>query len=107
MTMAATGDAAAPCWRAPISLTMAAFMPAASSVRPSRLVPVATTCAPTSLRPASCAVWLTFWASVVRIGSRPDSSKTGAMLPSAAVEKEISGASLARAMVQVGYRFVP
>ena len=101
LTTAATGDAAAPAWRAPIALMIAAFMPAALSVRPSRLVPVATTCPPTSLRPASCAAWLTFLASVLRIGSRPDSSKTGVMLPSAAVENEISGARLVPAIVQL------
>src|SRR5215218_1178687 len=33
-TTAATGDGAAPPWRAPTSLTMAAFMPAVSRVRP-------------------------------------------------------------------------
>ena len=59
LTTAATGDAAAPAWRAPIALMIAAFMPAALSVRPSRLVPVATMCPPISFRPASCAVWLT------------------------------------------------
>src|SRR3954451_15491720 len=42
-TTAATGDGAAPPWRAPTSLTIAAFMAAVSRVRPSRLVPVATT----------------------------------------------------------------
>ena len=40
-------------------------------------------------------------ASVTIIGSRPDSSKTGVMLPSAAVENEISGARLAWAIVQL------
>ena len=76
-------------------------MPAALSVRPSRLVPVATMRPPTSLRPASRTVCLTFLASVSRIGSRPDSSKTGVMLPSAAVENEISGARLVPAIVQL------
>ncbi len=80
---------------------IAAFVPPTLSVRPSRLEPVATTCPLTSLRPASRAVWLTFRASVLRIGSRPDSSKTGVMLPSAAVENEISGARLVPAIVQL------
>ena len=43
----------------------------------------------------------TFLASFLRIGSRPDSSRTGVMLPSAAVENEISGARLVPAIVQV------
>ena len=101
LTTAATGDAAAPAWRASISLMSAAFMPSAMSVRPSRLAPVATMCPPTSLRPASFAVWLTCLASVVRSGSRPDSSMTGVTLPSAAVENEISGARLVPAIVQL------
>ena len=101
LTTAATGDAAAPAWRAPISLMIAAFMPSALSVRPSRLVPVATMCPLTRLRPASFTVWLTFLASVLSIGSRPASSKTGVMLPSAAVENEISGARLSPAIVQL------
>ena len=42
LTTAATGDDAAPVWRAPISLMIAAFIPAALSFRPSRLAPVAT-----------------------------------------------------------------
>ena len=75
-------------------------MPAASSVRPSRLVPVATTCPPTSLRPASRAVWLTCGASVLRIGSRPDSSKAGVMLPPSAVGPNVtSGRSWSVAIV--------
>ena len=73
LTTAATGDAAAPAWRAPISLTMATFMSSAMSVRPSRLLPVATMCPPTRLRPASFTFWSTFLASVLTIGSRPDS----------------------------------
>ena len=101
LTTASTGDAAAPAWRAWIWPRIAAFVSATLSVRPSRLVPVATTCPLTSLRPASFAVWLTFWASVLRIGSRPDSSNTGVMLPSAAVENEISGARLVPGIVQV------
>ena len=101
LTTAATGDAAAPAWRAPISPMIAAFVSATLSVRPSRLLPVATTRPPTSLRPASRTVCLTFGASASRIGSRPDSSKTGVMLPSAAVENEISGARLVPAIVQL------
>ena len=101
LTTASTGDAAAPVWRAAISLMSAAFMPSAMSVRPSWLVPVATMRPPTSLRPASFAVRLTSLASVLRIGSRPDSSKTVVMVPSPRVENEISGASFVRAIVQL------
>src|SRR6478752_5709214 len=50
---------------------------------------------------ATGAVRLTFLASVLRIGSRPDSSRTGVMLPSAAVENEIRGARLVPAIVQL------
>ena len=44
---------------------------------------------------------MTSLASVVTIGSTPDSSKTGATLPSAAIENEMSGARLVRATVQL------
>ncbi len=80
---------------------ISAFMRSTLSVRPSRLVPVATTRPPTILRLASCGVWLTFLASVVSIGSRPDQSTTGVTLPSAAVENEISGARLLPAIFQL------
>ena len=76
-------------------------MPARSRVRPSRLVPTATMCPPDIFRRASRAVCFTSLASVLSIGSRPDSSKTGVMLPSAAVENEISGARLVPAIVQL------
>ncbi len=99
-TTAATGDAGAPAWRALSSPMIAAFVSATSSVRPSRLAPVATMRPPTSLRPASRTVCLTFGASASRIGSRPDSSKAAVMVPSAAVENETSGARLLPAIVQ-------
>ena len=63
------------------------------SLRPSWLLPVATMWPPTRLRPASFAVRVAFLASFLTIGSRPASSSTGAMVPSAAVENEISDAS--------------
>src|SRR4051795_548274 len=101
LTTAATGDAGVPACRAAIALMIAVFIPSASNVRPSWLDPVATTCPPTSLRPASCAGLFTSLASFLRIGSRPVSSRTGVMVPSAEVENEISGARLVPAIVQL------
>ncbi len=80
---------------------IAAFVPAILSVRPSRLVPVATIRPPTNSRLASRTVCLTFGASASTIGSRPDSSRTGVMLPSAAAGNESSGARLVPAIVQL------
>ena len=56
---------------------------------------------PTRLRLASFASRAAFFASVLTIGSRPASSSTGAMVPSAAVENEISDASFAPATFQL------
>ena len=56
---------------------------------------------PTRLRPASFAARAAFLASFLTIGSRPASSSTGAMVPSVAVENEISDASFAPATVQL------
>ena len=80
---------------------IAAFVRALSSRRPSWLLPVATMWPPTRLRPAFFAARAAFLASFLTIGSRPASSSTGAMVPSAAVVNEISDASFAPATVQL------